>query len=143
MKPVLILSFTAALALGVAQAATASPPASQLALKNNASTFISQKDIEAAGGYRLSVPGRGVFKVVRVGSPRDPGKKCLVDKASLQRRLAALPNPANPTAAGITLELRAYTGGACPSDSICCSGSGNGCSVEVVIVQKPSGGGND
>jgi hypothetical protein len=142
MRQSLVPAIAAAFMLTAAASATASPPVSQLTLKGGQSKFISQQDVEASGGYRLAVPGRGVFKVVRVGSPRDPAKKCLVETASLQRLIAARPETGNPTAAGITIQLRAYTGGTCPSDTICCSGSGSGCSVEVVIVQKPSGGGN-
>ncbi|HMA16708.1 MAG TPA: hypothetical protein VKP12_18100 [Kiloniellaceae bacterium] len=142
MRQIVKLALAAALVVGAAQGAAASPPAAQSALQAAAPKFLSQKDVEASGGYRLAVPGRGEFKVVRVGSSKDPAKKCLVETASLKRLIAAAPRGGSPTA-GIIIELRAYTGGSCPSDSICCSGSGNGCSVEVVIVQKPSGGGGN
>lgn len=141
MRQIAKLALAAALVVVAAQGAAASPPASQVALQGAAPKFLSQKDVEASGGYRLSVPGRGEFKVVRVGSSKDPAKKCLVETASLKRLIAAAPQGGSPTAAGIVIQLRAYTGGSCPSDSICCSGSGSGCSVEVVIVQKPSRGG--
>lgn len=135
MRQIVQLALAATLVVAAAQGAAATPPAPS-ALQAAAPKFLSQKDV----GYRLAVPGRGEFKVVRVGSSKDPAKKCLVETASLKRLIAATPRGGSPTA-GIILELRAYTGGTCPSDSICCSGAGNGCKVEVVIVQKPSGGG--
>lgn len=138
MRQIIKLALAATLVVATAQGAAASLTAAST-LQAAAPQFLSQKDV----GYRLVVPGRGEFKVVRVGWSQEPEKKCLVETASLKRLIAAAPRASPPTAVGIVVQLRAYTGGSCPANSVCCSGSGSGCSVEVVAVQKPSGGGGN
>ena len=139
MRQIFFLALAAALTFGAAQGASAAS-SGKLAVKVSQSKFISQSDVQRSGGYLLSIPGHGDVRIVGVSATRQGNKKCLVEKASLRNLIANRLKTGTPTSAAVTVKLKASTGGNCPADTICCSGGGNNCAVDVVIVQQPSGG---
>ncbi len=93
------------------------------------SRYISSKAIEQKRGkYKLSVPGKGAFKITRVQSRNGQKKRCLIDRASLTEIISTnnFAVPGRP-ARDLTVTMKATKVG----KNTVCSGVGSGC---IIII---------
>lgn len=99
--------------------------------------YISQEDIQAQGGYMLKVGKGGVVRLINARSERYPNKACLIDRKTLQPLLLKAIQGSASSAIEVEIKFVNCPSGT-PPNTVCCSGAGAGCKLDVIVVQRPS-----
>lgn len=100
--------------------------------------YILQKDIQASDGYVLNVGKGGVVRLTSVRSEQHPNKRCMIDRRALRPLLRKAIQGSAASAIQVEIKLVNCPSGT-PANTVCCSGAGAGCKLDVIVLQRPSG----